>query len=275
MRVRIAVLGGLLFASGCVSAGADAPEETAAAGDEKSVEKDPECLPPARFEAQYADGTTLLRAQPIEGTHGDAEWTYYLPGGRRLATELRQDGHLKRLTIFHSSGTPFLSGDVSPELRANGVWEMHDENGALQARAFMSEGEIHQTSAEAWDPSGGEIDWALPSEVFVFQEAHPLQEIHPPFLANEAGAKTRQRTCTMVCLDEKGGKVGIFRLTRAGLKFDEASEAAINAARFEPRMVGATGLPSCVAVGLSYEIMWATKSLRLPRPIQRRARARY
>lgn len=275
MRARIAVLGGLLFAGGCVSAGAGAPDE-AASGDENSVEtKDDFCVPPERFEAQYSDGKTLLRAQPVENSPGLSQWTYYLPGGRPLATEERKDGHLTRLTIFHSSGAPFISGDVSPELRAHGVWEMSDENGALQARAFMSDGEIHQTSAEAWDPSGGEIEWSLPEEIFAFREAHPFEELHPPFLANDAGAKTRQRTCTMVCLDEKGGKLGIFRLAPAGKKFDEASEAAIYAARFEPRLVGATGLPSCIAVGLSYEILWATKALRLPRPIQRRPRGRY
>jgi hypothetical protein len=162
----------------------------------------------------------------------------------------------------------------SGEARAEGLWEINDDEGDLVARALISGGELHQGSAQAWDRDGLEIDWSLPEDVFAYEEAEPTQPIRASLPANAFGEHKRKRTCTLVCLDESGDQVGIYRLAHAAPGLNEASEAAIRAARFHPRLIGGIGMPSCRTESINYETIWATKLLRLPRPMQRRKRPR-
>src|SRR5262245_22973339 len=142
MRSLLVVL--LSGAAACSALSSSDLEETESSA--AAVEKnDPQCTPPAQFEADYSDGHALIKARQLADGAGTSVWSYYSPPGKLALTEVRKNGHITHVTTYHANGKPYMHGDVALDSesgapRAEGVWEINDDEGDLLARALISGG---------------------------------------------------------------------------------------------------------------------------------------
>jgi TonB family protein len=272
--MRAPIFAGLLaLSSGCLTSAENNGDDEGSSG----VAAQNWCVPPLPFEAQYDDGAVLVRGRALEDSPDVSEWTYFNRFGEKIYTEKRRDGHPIHATGYYPGGKPLFYGELmfdaeSEVVRAQGIWELLYEDGAVRARALMLEGEAHGSSMQEMTPDGEEIPWSLPENIFVYREARPVSPVEPRYPLKAQREQIHGRTCTLVCVDEEGTQVGIFRLAQAGNGFDEAAELAIRAWRFYPRRIGELPVPACVTQSVDFERLWTMPSARrgIPRPIQRR-----